>query len=67
MTWPAARYSPKPLEIRHADELKPHQRLGRLQRIGNDALERGRIGAVGDHEILAIDEAVAAPAGKTGW
>jgi len=46
--------------IGHADELELDQRLRHLQRFRNHGAQRVDIGAVGDDEELAVDEAVGA-------
>lgn len=46
--------------VGHADELIAHQRLGHLQRLGHHRAQPGRVGAIGDDEKFAVDEAVGA-------
>lgn len=46
--------------IGHADEFVMHERLGDLQRLGDDFAETVRIGAIRDDQELTIDETVRA-------
>ena len=52
--------------IGHADEFVMHERLGDLQRLGDDFAETVRIGAIRDDQELTIDETVRA-SGRRGW